>query len=228
MVDDAEWLGRSAGRGGRGRHARGTNRPGLGYGHEREVADRSGAGPRRIPGNQVDNGLAEIELIVQRSAVNVRQEICGPRPAAAAVAVGAGREVGRSMLMPDRKDVERIVVVVQGEAELVQVVLALRPAGGLARLLNRRQQQRDQDGDDRNHHQQLDQRKARVTPSRREHVCTSSVKNMKFRTPGLSAEAHCKDRQSPLPQKRRFNIRLPCHPTVPRRYPAERPFRHPP
>jgi len=51
----------------------------------------------------------------------------------------------------------RIVVVVQGNAELPHVVLALRAACGLAGLLHGREQQCDEDRDDRNHDQQLDQ-----------------------------------------------------------------------
>ena len=43
---------------------------------------------------------------------------------------------------------------------LHQVVAALGPPGGLARRLDGRQEQRDQHGDDRDHHQQLDQREA--------------------------------------------------------------------
>ena len=57
-----------------------------------------------------------------------------------------------------REDQVDVVEVVQGDAELLQVVDALRAAGRLARRLHGRQQQGDQDGDDRDHHQQLDQR----------------------------------------------------------------------
>ena len=57
----------------------------------------------------------------------------------------AGRRCGR-------------VVVVDGQAELLEVVDALRPPGRLARRLDGGQQQGDQDRDDRDHHQQLDQR----------------------------------------------------------------------
>ena len=46
----------------------------------------------------------------------------------------------------------------QREADLLQVVLALGPGGGLADLLHGGQQQADQDGDDRDDHQQLDER----------------------------------------------------------------------
>ena len=41
------------------------------------------------------------------------------------------------------------------------MVLALGAAGRLAGRLHGRQQQRDQHADDRDHHQQLDERKAR-------------------------------------------------------------------
>ena len=49
-----------------------------------------------------------------------------------------------------------IDVVVHGQAELADVVLARCAPGGGPRGLNRRQQQRHQDADDRDHHQQLD------------------------------------------------------------------------
>ena len=50
-----------------------------------------------------------------------------------------------------------VVVVVQGDTELLQIVLALCSASCLASLLNSRQQQCNQDRDDRDHNQQLDQ-----------------------------------------------------------------------
>jgi len=46
------------------------------------------------------------------------------------------------------------------QAELLDVVDALRPAGGLAGRLHRREEQGDQDGDDGDHHQKLDQRES--------------------------------------------------------------------
>src|SRR5262249_2949888 len=47
--------------------------------------------------------------------------------------------------------------VVRGLQDLVQVVLALRAVGRLTHLLHGRQEEANEDGDDRNHHQQLDQ-----------------------------------------------------------------------
>src|SRR4051812_14050748 len=54
------------------------------------------------------------------------------------------------------------VVVVHRDAELLQVVRALGPAGGFARGLNRRQQERDQNADDCDYDEQLDERKRAV------------------------------------------------------------------
>jgi hypothetical protein len=48
---------------------------------------------------------------------------------------------------------------VHRQADLLQVVDALGSPGRLARRLDRGQQQGDQDGDDRDHHQEFDQGK---------------------------------------------------------------------
>ena len=53
-----------------------------------------------------------------------------------------------------------VVVVVDRQADLLEVVDALAAAGGLAGGLDGGQQQADQDGDDRDDHQELDQREA--------------------------------------------------------------------
>src|SRR5262249_55535342 len=58
------------------------------------------------------------------------------------------------------KGAQGVVIVVQGQANLLEVVRAAHPRGGLADLLDGRQQQADQDADDGDDHQQLDQRKA--------------------------------------------------------------------
>ena len=52
----------------------------------------------------------------------------------------------------------RPFVVVQRQADLLEVVRALDARRRLADLLHGRQQEADQDGDDGNHHQQLDER----------------------------------------------------------------------
>jgi hypothetical protein len=51
------------------------------------------------------------------------------------------------------------VVIVQRQADLLEVVAALSAAGRLAGLLDGRQQQGDQDRDDRDDHEQFDERK---------------------------------------------------------------------
>ena len=56
-----------------------------------------------------------------------------------------------------------IHVVVQREAELHELVLALRASRGLAGLLHGGQQQRDEHRDDRDHDQEFDQREATRT-----------------------------------------------------------------
>jgi hypothetical protein len=51
-----------------------------------------------------------------------------------------------------------IVVVVAGEGELFEVVLALHAVGRLAHLLHGGQQQPDEDGNNGDHDQQFDER----------------------------------------------------------------------
>ena len=51
-----------------------------------------------------------------------------------------------------------VAVVVDSQAELFEVVLAAHAIGCLAHLLHGRQQEADQDGNDGDHHQELDQR----------------------------------------------------------------------
>ncbi len=59
-----------------------------------------------------------------------------------------------------------IQVVVQRQAELFQVVFALSAAGGFPRLLHCGQEQGNQDRDNRDDHEQLNQRKALLRAQR--------------------------------------------------------------
>jgi hypothetical protein len=59
-----------------------------------------------------------------------------------------------------RQDVERFVIVVHRDTDLLHIALALRTSGGCSRLLNRRQQQCHQNGNNRNDDQQFDQRES--------------------------------------------------------------------
>jgi hypothetical protein len=52
---------------------------------------------------------------------------------------------------------EGVVMVLPGQADLLELIRALSASSRFARRLNGRQQQRDQNADDRNHDQQLDQ-----------------------------------------------------------------------
>ena len=53
------------------------------------------------------------------------------------------------------------MVILTGRRHLLEIVGALRPPRRFARGLNRRQQQRHQHADDRDHHEQFDERKTR-------------------------------------------------------------------
>ena len=52
------------------------------------------------------------------------------------------------------------MVIVQSQTNLLQIVFALCPSGGFARVLDGRQKQRYQDGDDCDHDKQFDQRES--------------------------------------------------------------------
>src|SRR5262249_6835094 len=65
-----------------------------------------------------------------------------------------GREGGERI--PHRECPVLVVVVLGGEGDLLEIVRALRPPSRLAGGLDGGQEQRDQDGDDRDHHPQLD------------------------------------------------------------------------
>ena len=54
-------------------------------------------------------------------------------------------------------------MVVAGQANLLEIVLALHSRGRFADLLNGGQQEADQDRDDRDHHQQFDERERKTT-----------------------------------------------------------------
>ena len=60
------------------------------------------------------------------------------------------------------------VEIVNGQRELPHLVGALHAAGRFAGGLNRRQQERDQDADDRDHDQELDERECGARWERRE------------------------------------------------------------
>src|SRR5262249_27356893 len=66
-------------------------------------------------------------------------------------------DVRFAALVAGRQNALGALVVVGGEAQLLEVVLALGARGSLAHLLNCRQEQADQDRNDRDHHEEFDQ-----------------------------------------------------------------------
>ena len=93
--------------------------------------------------------------------------------------VGAKRAVRGGRIIPDagRQMPMRVVIMVGGQAELLEVVGALDPAAASRTFCTAGSKQADQDGDDRDHDQQLDQREAAPPCSLRErgHGCTFSL-----------------------------------------------------
>jgi hypothetical protein len=69
--------------------------------------------------------------------------------------VGTGRSPPRGELLV------RVVEVLERNADVFEVVLALCATGSLAGRLDRGQEQRDQDADNRNHHEQLYERECK-------------------------------------------------------------------
>src|SRR6516225_128005 len=63
-----------------------------------------------------------------------------------------------------RELLKGVVIIVHGQSNLLEIVLALHAVGGFANLLHGGQQQAYQDGNDGNHHQQLDQGEAPARP----------------------------------------------------------------
>src|SRR5262249_46653655 len=59
-----------------------------------------------------------------------------------------------------REELVRVVVVVEGQADLLEIVGTLGPGRRLPHFLDGRQEQADEDRDDRDHHQQLNEREA--------------------------------------------------------------------
>src|SRR5262245_56453777 len=89
-----------------------------------------------------------IDLVVQVALLDVGQDEDVPaEPVRVAARHAARREL-----------VHAVVVVVEGEAELLEVVAALHASGGLAHLLDGWQEKTDEDGNDGDHNKKLDQR----------------------------------------------------------------------
>ena len=101
-----------------------------------------------------------VVLIVQRLLVQVRQHQQQPVDVLHRCVGVVLRKPAPSVAEARRREpAHRGVIVVQGHAELPGVAEALGPPRSLPGGLDRRQQQRNQDADDRDDHQQFDERK---------------------------------------------------------------------
>src|SRR5262249_49584898 len=124
-----------------------------------EAAQGRVAGPVPVHrrGAEVVAGDRGLHLLPDRALLDVGQQEGEQADVLEGGAGGPGRvRVGAQI--PRRQLLEVVVVVVGGQADLLEVVLALHPRRRVADLLDRGQEQADEEGNDGNHHQQLDQR----------------------------------------------------------------------
>ena len=98
-------------------------------------------------GAGADGAVVQVRLFEKRQ--QVKKDV-------APTGVGR-RRAPREPALGRRQMLAGIVAVVRRQGDLLEVVLALGTVSRLADFLNRRDQQGDQDGDDRDHDQQLDQ-----------------------------------------------------------------------
>ena len=116
--------------------------------------------------------------LVQRLLLDVGQDVVDPSAGLTAVETPV-RIAGPPIGPAGRRQKAVLLLVGQAaEGQLLEVVAALHLSGCLARRLNGRQQQRDQNGDDRDDHQQLNQRKTRLVRCAI-HVTASAMKRWK-------------------------------------------------
>src|SRR5262249_12875097 len=126
-----------------------------------------------------------VDELVDVIALDERQDVGGPAERAPRQA----REVRVRPLPGERRrrlaggdavarheGLERVVIVVGGDGQLVQVVAARGRRGGGPHLLHGGYEQADEDGDDGDHHQQLDQRETGGAIPLELHESTSSTR----------------------------------------------------
>src|SRR5689334_12329811 len=92
---------------------------------------------------RVRDWLCEVDL--EGGFCKIREDVCTPTPAGAGAGAvycrGGGRVAGR-------EGTTRAFVVVKGEADLFEVIFALRATGRFTSGLDRGEEQRDEDADD--------------------------------------------------------------------------------
>ena len=128
---------------------------------------------RRVDGDRGDVAepirrieVREVDRVVERTLLELGEHQGSERVQRPVAAPDAGRvpEIPHRI---DGEAPELVLVIVQGQADLLEVVDALDPPRRLAGRLDGRQQQGDQDRDDRDHHQQFDQREGRSSSRHR-------------------------------------------------------------
>ncbi len=122
----------------------------------------------------------------RRNLLELREDQRRPRQAPDSVDVGL---VAGDANPARRKHQIGIVVVVQGDADLMEVVSTLRSARRLAGRLHGWQEKGRKDADDCYDHEQFDQRK---TALGRSHCCLTAESHVGFST----RQAHYEDSQS--------------------------------
>src|SRR5262249_27355287 len=93
---------------------------------------------------RVANVKIEVDLAVYGVESQMGEQKGAPSPARAVIELRPGRWVA----IADREGAPGCLIVVHGQADLLEVVLAGGHGGSLAHSLHRRQQQADQDADD--------------------------------------------------------------------------------
>src|SRR5207244_10622833 len=112
----------------------------------------------------------ELQAVVERLLLEERQQQRAPAPTGQSVAavVGIIDAISgaclhpRSLQVGGRKDLLNALVVVQGDPDLFKVVDALGAPSRFACRLDGRQQKGDEDADDRDDHEQLDEREPKL------------------------------------------------------------------
>src|SRR5262249_17294118 len=93
-------------------------------------------------------GPGKVYLLEEKILLDIRQQTSLRRPASASSSDGKIARGGKTL--------QGVEMIVQGQPDLLEVVLTFRSCSGFAHFLNGRQEQADQDGYDADDHQQLD------------------------------------------------------------------------
>src|SRR5262249_55205669 len=136
-------------------------------GISRPVPDRDGGTGRRVrrtaenrhaiePNRRITrigNVLGEVDLAVNVALLKIREQVSDPAPTRTQARTIQGRGLGREAR---REATIGTVVGVEGQPDLLEVVLALQPGRRFTHLLNGGEQEADQYADNGDHHEQFD------------------------------------------------------------------------